>query len=355
MLDCANVCALRVIILRYKRLFAKRARRNLPQMPMHKHLFLLLFLFSVPHGKFAYAQDYPARPIRFVVPFPASGGGDIIIRALSQKLSERLGQPVVVDNRSGAGGNVGTEIVARAPADGYTLIMANVSPMAINTSIYKKMPYNPLTDFTPISLVASFPNVLVVHPSLPARSVAELVALARAQRGQLTYASAGAGSTTQLSAEFFKSQAKINMVHVPYKGGGQALIDVIAGHVTLYFSSVPGAMMHVRSQKLRGLAVTSLTRSSAAPAIPTFHESGYPGFEAATWIGAAAPAGLARPIVSRLNTEIVDIMRAPDMRERLITQGAEPQTNTPEQFAAYIKSEIAKWAKIVRDTGIAAQ
>ncbi len=322
---------------------------------MHKYVFLLLFLFSALHGKFAVAQDYPTRPIRFVVPFPASGGGDIIIRALSQKLSERLGQAVVVDNRSGAGGNVGTEIVARAPADGYTLVMANVSPMAINTSIYKKMPYNPLTDFTPISLVASFPNILVVHPSLPARSVQELVSLARARPGQLTFASAGAGSTTQLSAEFFKSQAKIDMVHVPYKGGGQALIDVIAGHVTLYFSSVPGAMPHVRSQKLRGLAVTSLTRSSAAPALPTFHESGYPGFEAATWIGAAAPAGLARPIVTRLNTEIVDIMRAPDMRERLVNQGAEPQTNTPEQFAAYIKSEIAKWAKIVRDTGIATQ
>ena len=322
---------------------------------MRNYLFLLsIFCCGATHIT-ASAQDYPARPIRFVVPFPASGGGDIIIRALSQKLSERLGQAVVVDNRSGAGGNVGTEIVARAPADGYTLVMANISPFAINVSMYKKLPYNPLTDFTPITLVASFPNILVVHPSLPAQSVKELIALARARPGQLTYASAGAGSTTHLSAAFFKSQAKLDLVHVPYKGGGQAVIDLIAGHVTMYFSSVPGALPHVRQQRLRGLAVTSLARSGASPDTPTLAESGFPGFEAATWIGAAAPAALARPIVQRLNTEIVDIMRASEMRERLINQGAEPVTNTPEQFTAYIKSEIAKWAKIVRDTGIATQ
>ena len=322
---------------------------------MHKYLFLLIFFYFTLASGSGLAQDYPARPIRFVVPFPPSGGGDIIIRALTQKLSERLAQAVVVDNRSGAGGNVGTEIVARAPADGYTLVMANISPFAINTSIYKKLPFNPLTDFTPITLVASFPNMLVVHPSLPAQSIKELIALARARPGQLTYASAGAGSTTHLSAEFFKAQSTIDMVHVPYKGGGQALIDLIAGHVTLYFSSVPGALPHVRSQRLRGLAVTSLARSGASPDTPTLAESGFPGFEAVTWIGAAAPAGLARPIVNRLNSEIVDIMRAPDMRERLISQGAEPQTSTPEQFAAYIKSEIAKWAKIVRDSGVAMQ
>ena len=320
---------------------------------MNKYLFLFIILYFSAAS--AIAQDYPVRPIRFVVPFPASGGGDIIIRALSQKLSERLGQAVVVDNRSGAGGNVGTEIVARAPADGYTLVMANISPFAINTSIYKKLPYNPLTDFTPISLVASFPNILVVHPSLPVQSMKDLVVLAKSRPGQLTYASSGAGSTTHLSAEFFKSQAGIDLVHVPYKGGGQALIDLIAGHVTMYFSSLPGAMPHVRSRRLRGLALTSLARASASPDTPTLAESGFPGFEAATWIGAAAPAGLPRNIVNRLNTEIVEIMRAPEMRDRLVSQGAEPQTNTPEQFAAYIKSEIAKWAKIVRDTGIASQ
>jgi tripartite-type tricarboxylate transporter receptor subunit TctC len=322
---------------------------------MYKYLFLLIITCAGTTTDHALAQDYPTRPIRFVVPFPSSGGGDIIIRALAQKLSERLGQSVVVDNRSGAGGNVGTEVVARAPADGYTLLMANISPFAINTSIYKKLPFNSLTDFTPITLIASFPNILVVHPSLPATSLKALVALARTRPGQLTYASSGAGSTTHLSAEFFKSQAKIDLVHVPYKGGGQALIDLIAGHVTLYFSSVPGALPHVRSGRLRGLVVTSLARSSATPETPTLAESGYPGFEAVTWIGAAAPAGLARNIVNRLNSEIVDIMRMPEMRDRLVNQGAEPLTNTPEQFAAYIKSEIAKWAKIVRDTGIASQ
>ena len=322
---------------------------------MNKHLFLLIFLCTTTFATLCAAQDYPARPIRFVVPFPSSGGGDIIIRALSQKLSERLGQAVVVDNRSGAGGNVGTELVARSPADGYTLVMANISPFAINASIYKKLPFNAITDFTPISLVASFPNVLVVHPSLPANSLKELVALAGARPGQLTYASSGAGSITHLSAEFFRSQARLDIVHVPYKGGGQALIDLIAGHVSIFFSSLPGALPHVRSKRLRGLVVTGLARSSAAPEIPTLAESGFPAFEAATWIGAAAPVGLARPILNRLNSEIVDIMRAPDMRERLVSQGAEPQTSTPEQFAAYIKSENTKWAKIVRDAGIAMQ
>ena len=322
---------------------------------MNKHLFLLIFFSATAYATLCAAQDYPSRPIRFVVPFPSSGGGDIIIRSLSQKLSERLGQAVVVDNRSGAGGNVGTELVARSPADGYTLVMANISPFAINASIYKKLPFNAITDFTPISLVASFPNVLVVHPSLPANSLKELVALASARPGQLTYASSGAGSITHLSAEFFRSQAQLDIVHVPYKGGGQALIDLIAGHVSIFFSSLPGALPHVRSKRLRGFVVTGLARSSAAPEIPTLAESGFPAFEAATWIGAAAPVGLARPILNRLNSEIVDIMRAPDMRERLVSQGAEPKTSTPEQFAAYIKSENTKWAKIVRDAGITMQ
>ncbi len=322
---------------------------------MNKHLFLLIFFSATAYATLCAAQDYPSRPIRFVVPFPSSGGGDIIIRSLSQKLSERLGQAVVVDNRSGAGGNVGTELVARSPADGYTLVMANISPFAINASIYKKLPFNAITDFTPISLVAAFPNVLVVHPSLPANSLKELVALAGARPGQLTYASSGAGSITHLSAEFFRSQARLDIVHVPYKGGGQALIDLVAGHVSIFFSSLPGALPHVRSKRLRGLVVTGLARSSAAPEIPTLAESGFPAFEAATWIGAAAPVGLARPILNRLNSEIVDIMRAPDMRERLVSQGAEPQTSTPEQFAAYIKSENTKWAKIVRDAGITMQ
>ncbi len=307
---------------------------------------------ACPH---AAAQSYPTRSIRFVVPYPPSGGADIIVRAVAQKLTERLGQTVVVDNRAGAGGNVGTEIVARAPADGHTLLLANVAPMAINVSMHKQLPYDPVKDFTAITLLATFPNVLVVHPSVPARSIAELVALARSRPGQLTFASAGTGSTTHLSAELFRSQAKLDLVHVPYKGGGPALIDLLGGQVTMYFSSLPGALPHVRGGKLRALGVTSLKRAVGAPEIPAVAEAGFPGFEAVTWIGTVAPAGLPRPITERLHGEIVQIMRAPDMRERLVGLGAEAVTNTPEEFAAYIRSEIGKWAKVVRDARISAE
>jgi len=303
----------------------------------------------------ARGEDYPSRPIRFIVPFTAGGGGDIIIWEVAQRLTARLGQSVVVDNRAGAGGSLGTEIAARAPADGHTLLMANVAPMAINVSVYKKLPYDPAKDFSPITPLASFPNVLVVHPSVPAGSLAQLIALARARPGQLTYASAGAGSTTHLAAEFFRGQAKIDLIHVPYKGGGSALIDLLAGQVTMYFGSMPAALPHIRSGRLRALGVTSLTRSAAASDIPAVAETGFPGFEAVTWIGAVAPAGVPRNIVTRLNAELVDIMRAPDVREKLLAQGAEPLTDTPEHFAAYIRSEIGKWANVVRQAGITEQ
>jgi len=303
----------------------------------------------------AVAQDYPSRPLRYVVPFTAGGGGDIIIREVAQRLTVRLGQTVIVDNRAGAGGSLGTEIVARAPADGYTLLMANVAPMAINVSVYKKLNYDPAKDFAPVTLLASFPNILVLHPSVPARTLPQLIALARSKPGQLTYASAGAGSTTHLAAEFFRSRAQVDLIHVPYKGGGAALIDLVAGQVTLYFSSLPAALPMVRTGRLRALGVTGLTRSVAAPDVPTIAESGFAGFEAVTWIGAVAPAGTPPAIITRLNRELVEIMQAGDMREKMIAQGAEPLTNTPEQFAAYIKSEIGKWAAVVKQAGIAEQ
>lgn len=303
----------------------------------------------------AAAQDYPSRPLRFIVPFTAGGGGDLIIREVAQRLTARLGQTVVVDNRAGAGGSLGTEIVAHAAPDGLTLLMANVAPMAINVSVYKKLNYDPVKDFAPITLLASFPNILVLHPSVPATNLPQLIALARTKPGQLTYASAGAGSTTQLAAEFFKSRANIDLIHVPYKGGGAALIDLVAGQVTLYFSSLPAALPLVRSNRLRALGVTGLARALAAPEVLTIAESGFPGFEAVTWIGAVAPAGTPRAIVTRLNGELVEIMQAADMREKMIAQGAEPMTNTPEHFAAYIKSEIVKWAAVVKQAGIAAQ
>lgn len=303
----------------------------------------------------ASSQDYPSRPIRFIVPFTAGGGGDLIIREVSQRLTARLGQSVVVDNRTGAGGNVGTELAAHSPADGYTLLMANVAPMAINVSMYKKLPYDPAKDFAPITLLASFPNVLVVNPAVNAKSVGELIALARAQPGQLTCATAGTGSTTHLAAEFFRSKAKIDFIQVPYKGGGAALIDLVAGQISMYFGALPGALPHIRTGRLRGLGVTSLARSSAAPDIPAIAEAGFPGFEAVTWIGAVAPAGVPATVVAKLNKELVDIMRAPDLREKLLTEGAEPLTNSPKEFAAYIRSEIDKWAGVVKSAGIAAQ
>ena len=303
----------------------------------------------------AAAQDYPARPVRFIVPFAAGGGGDFIIREISHRLTTRLGQPVVVDNRTGAGGNVGTELAARAPADGHTLLMANVAPMAINVSVYKKLAYDPAKDFAAITLLASFPNVLVLHPTVPARTLAELIAHARTQPGRLTCATAGAGSTTHLAAEFFRAKTGIELIHVPYKGGGAALIDLVAGQVNMYFGSLPASLPHIRSGRLRALGVTSLARSNAASDIPAIAEAGFPGFEAVTWIGAVAPAGVAANIVARLNRELVDIMRAPDLHDKLLSAGAEPMTNTPAQFAAYIRSEIDKWAGVVRLAGISAQ
>ncbi len=277
------------------------------------------------------------------------------MRSVAQRMTQRMGQPVVVDKRSGAGGNVGTEIVARAQPDGYTLLMANVAPMAINVSVYSKLPYDPVKDFTSVTLLASFPNVLVVHPAVSARSVSELIGLAKARPGQLTYASAGAGSTTHLSAELLSLHSGIKLVHVPYKGGGPALIDLLAGQVTMYFGSMPASLPHVRSAKLRALAATSLERSSAAPEIPTIAESGFPGFEAVTWIGMVGPAGLPPAIVRRLNTDAAQILGLAEVRERIVPLGADPKTNSPEAFAAYIRGEITKWAKVVRDAGIAAQ
>jgi tripartite-type tricarboxylate transporter receptor subunit TctC len=314
-----------------------------------------VIFFSALLATTAAAQEYPSRPVRFIVPFAAGGGGDLIVREVAQRLTARLGQSVVVDNRTGAAGSLGTELAARAPADGHTILMANIAPMAINTAVYKKLAYDPVKDFAPITLLASFPNVLVVHPAVPARSLSELIALARAQPGQLACATSGAGSTTHLSAEFFRAKAKIDFIHVPYKGGGAALIDLIAGQVTMYFGSMPASLPHVRSGRLRALGVTSLARSTAAPDIPTIAEAGFPGFEAVTWIGVVAPAGVSKNIVARLNRELVDIMRAPDLREKLMTEGAEPMTDTPEHFAAYIRSEIDKWAGVVKLAGITAQ
>jgi tripartite-type tricarboxylate transporter receptor subunit TctC len=299
----------------------------------------------------AHAQPtYPQKPIRLVVPFPPGGGTDILARLFGQKLSETLGQPIIIDNRGGAGGTIGTDIAAKAPSDGYTLILVSGSH-AINPGLYQKLPYDSVNDFAPITQIATSPGILVVNPSLPVKSVKDLIALARAKPGQINYASAGSGTPPHLAGELFKVMAKIDMVHVPYKGNAPAFTDVIGGQVSLIFPTMPYAMPFIKFGKLRPIAVTSAKRSPAAPDIPTIAESGLPGYEATSWYGILAPARTPPQIVTRLHEVLVSVIGAPDMKDKLAAQGLDPVGNTPQQFAAVIKSEIAKWAKVVKASG----
>jgi len=259
---------------------------------------------------------------------------------------------VVVENRGGASGNIGTELAAHAAPDGYTILMGNVAPNAINVSLFKNLPFDPVADFAPVSLVASTPNILVVHPSTPVRTVRELIALAKAKPGTLNFASAGVGSSSHLAGELFRILARAEIVHVPYKGAGPAMVDVLSGQVQLYFATMPAAMPHVKSGKLAPVAVTSARRSQALPDLVTIAESGVPGYEASTWYGALAPARTPRAVIARLHAEIVKIIADPTLRARLADQGFEPVGNSPEEFGAYIKSEITKWGKTIRDAGI---
>jgi tripartite-type tricarboxylate transporter receptor subunit TctC len=299
----------------------------------------------------AFAADYPTKPIRLVVPFAAAGTTDFLARAIAQKLGQNLGTTVIVDNRPGAGGNIGSDIVAKSDPDGYTLLLGTVGTHAINASLYKKMPYDTVKDFAPITLVASVPNIVVVNPSVPAKSIKELLALAKSKPGQLSFASSGNGSSIHLSGELFKSMAGVDMLHVPYKGSGPAVADLVGGQVNLMFDNMPSSLPHVKSGRLRAIAVTSAKRSPAAPDLPTIAESGVPGYEAVAWFGVLAPAGTPPAIVKKLNAEIIKVLKSPDVAERLSSQGAEPVSNTPEQFSAYIKSEMAKWAKVIKASG----
>jgi tripartite-type tricarboxylate transporter receptor subunit TctC len=303
----------------------------------------------------ATADVYPAKPIRFVVAFPPGGGTDIIARSIAQKLSERLAQQVLVDNRPGAGGNIGTDIVAKSAPDGYTMLMGSAGPLAINASLFATMPFDPVRDLAPVTLAASTPNVLVVHPSLKVSSVKELIALARSRPGAINFASSGHGTPAHLAGELFNSMAGVKLVHVPYKGAAPALADLLGGQVQLMFSTMPPALPHVKDGKLRALAVTSLKRSPAMPELPTVAEAALPGFEANTWHGVVLPAGTQPAIIARLNREIVAILHLPEVVERLSSQGAEPVGSTPEEFAAYIRSETVKWAKVVRESGARAE
>ena len=309
-------------------------------------LFVALFASGV-----ALAQSYPSKPIRFVAPFPPGGPADILARIIAQPLSDRWAQQVIIDNRAGAGGNIGADIVAKAPPDGYTLLLGTVGTHAINPSLYSGMPYDNVKDFEPVSLIAMVTIVLVTHPSVPVASVKELIALARTRPGELTFGSPGNGSPQHLAGELFNTMTKVKMLHIPYKGAVPALQDLLGGRISMIFSSMPPALPHVKTGRIKALAVTSSKRSPATPDLPTIAESGVPGYEVINWYGVLTPAGTSQDIVSRLNSETRRIMNLPGVKERLAAQGAETLTSTPQEFGAFIRSETAKWAKVVKFSG----
>ncbi|MBL8378802.1 MAG: tripartite tricarboxylate transporter substrate binding protein [Burkholderiales bacterium] len=302
----------------------------------------------------AHAQSWPNKPLRIIVPFAPGGSTDIFARLLAERLAQPLGQSVVVDNRAGAAGNIGAEAVARAAPDGSTLLMATTGVMAINQSLYRNLTYDAARDLEPVAFVASITNVLIVAADAPLKSVADVLATARRAPGTLTFASSGAGSSTHMSAELFKAMAAVDLLHVPYKGSGPALLDLIAGRVSLMFENAPGAVPHLKAGKLRALAQTGLKRSPSLADVPTVAESGVAGYESLSWSGIALPAGTPREIVQRLNREINAVLAQPDMRQRLAEQGAEAVGGTPEDFAAHIRRERDKWTRVVRDAQIVA-
>jgi len=308
----------------------------------------LLLAMLITTAVAAGAADFPVRPIRMVVPFGAGSNSDLLARTVAVRMAETWGQQVVVDNRPGAGGNIGTDLVAKAPPDGYTIVLGAASVLAINQSLYTVMPYDSNTAFAPITNMVKTTNMLIVTPALPVKSVSDLIAYGKANPGKLTYASAGAGGTIHLSAELFKSMTGITMEHIAYKSSPLAHIDMISGQVHVMFDAMPTALPQVKANRLRPVAVTTAKRSLQMPELPTVAEAGLPGYEAAGWFGYAAPARTPRDIIGKLNTEIVRILKLPDVRERLIAQGAEPVGDSPEEFAKFIQSEAAKWGKVIR-------
>ena len=295
--------------------------------------------------------DFPAKPITIVVPFSAGGTTDILARVVGQYMSRDLGQPVVVDNRAGAGGNIGGQAAARSPADGYTLFMGTVGTHAINQSLYKKMPFDPIKDFAPLSRVAMVPNLLVANPSQPFKNVKEMIAYAKAHPGKINFGSSGNGSSIHLSGELFKQMAGVDMQHVPYRGSAPAVSDLLGGQISVMFDNMPSAIPHVKGGKLRALAVTTAKRSPALPDVPTIAEAGVPGYEATSWFGLLAPAGTPAPVVAKLNASILKALADPEVKKKLAEQGAEPFGEKPEQFAAFIQSETLKWGKVVKESG----
>ena len=302
----------------------------------------------------AHAQDvYPSKPLRLILPFPPGGGTDILGRLLAERLAANLGQPVVTENRGGAGGNVGAEAAARAAPDGYTIVLVAPS-LAISPTLYSKLNYDPVKDFAPIGLVASVPNVMITHPSVPAQNLREFIALAKSKPGGMNFGSGGSGTSNHLAGELLNLAAGIKLVHVPYKGVNLAMNGVLAGEVHLAFIGIPVPAPHIKAGRLRALAVLARERSPMLPDVPTAEEAGLGNFDVTTWYGILAPAGTPRPIITRLNAEFGKIMHSPEMKERLATMGTDPMTSTPEDFAAYIQREIAKWGDVIRKAGLRA-
>ena len=313
---------------------------------------VIVICISAIAPSIAEAQSWPTRPVRLISPFAPGGGADITSRALAQKLSPALGQQVVVENRGGAGGMIGVDMAAKAPADGYTMVLGTIGPIAINPSLYKKMTYDPMRDLVPVSQAANALNVLVVHPSLPAKNVKEMIAIAKARPGLMNYGSSGPGATDHLAGELFNVLAGVKMVHVPYKGGAPAMLDLVAGNVQVVFSTVSTAVAAMESKRVRPLAMTGNQRFELMPDLPTVAEAGLKGFEVNNWYGIFLPAGTPKDIVAKLNAEVVKALAAPDVKKRLIEAGIVATSSSPEGFTAYVKAESSKWAKVIKDAGI---
>ena len=306
-------------------------------------------------GSAAIAQTWPTKPIRWISPWPPGGANDVFSRALAQKLTESLGQPVVVDNKAGAAGTIGSDITAKSPADGYTIVMGSTPTHATAPSVYAALPYDPVRDFVPVTLVAVVPNVLVVHPSVPAKSVQELIAYAKANPGKINFASTGNGTSQHLSAELFKTLTGVDIVHIPHKGTAPATTELLAGTVQMAFENMPTMLPHIQAGKLRALAVTPSKRSAVMPDLPTVAEAGVPGYEASVWFGVLMPAKTPRAIVDKLHEEIMKALETPDLKMRMASLGAEVVGLGPDQFAAYLSTEIPKWAKVVKAAGVVPQ
>jgi tripartite-type tricarboxylate transporter receptor subunit TctC len=311
----------------------------------------IVFALALCASSTAFAQAYPTKPVRFVVPFAPGGSTDTLARTLAQKLSDGLGQQVVIDNRTGANGNIGMEIVAKAPPDGHTIVLGYIANVAIGPSLYDKLPFDPVRDYEPVTLLATSPNALVAHPAVAVANLKDVIALAKSKPGSLNYASASVASVGHLTGELLNQLAGMKMVHVAYKGSGQAVTDLLGGHIQLMFSGFSSVMPHIRSGKLRAIAQTGEKRSPALPDVPTIAESGFPKFEATAWYGVHAPAKTPKPIVSRLNAEFVKALKMQDVRDRLGALGFEIVGSTPEYYGKYIRTEITKWAKVVKASG----